>query len=291
MPNVINYAEQFKADLAQKYSRELFTAGLTTNTVQFSGANKIKIPYLTLAGYQDHSRNGGFNRQNVTNAFMEKTLSFDRDVEFFVDTMDVDETNQAVAAANLTNTFEEEHAIPETDAYRISKLYSDWDAAGGTPDKTVISSANILATFDGYMEAMDEAEVPQEGRILYVTPAIQTMLKTATGISRYVNNGDANIQRIVSALDNVTIVSVPSARMKTAYDFTTGFVPAVGAKQVNMMLIQPKSIVACDKHSYIRLWAPGTTTVGDGWLYQNRKYYDLFVIDTRVAGIKINIEA
>ena len=268
-----------------------FTAGLTTNTIQFSGANKIKIPYLTLAGYQDHSRNGGFNRQNVTNAFMEKTLSFDRDVEFFVDTMDVDETNQAVAAANLTNTFEEEHAIPETDAYRISKLYSDWDTAGGTPDKTVISSANILATFDGYMEAMDEAEVPQEGRILYVTPAIQTMLKTATGISRYVNNGDANIQRIVSALDNVTIVSVPSARMKTAYDFTTGFVPAVGAKQVNMMLIQPKSIVACDKHSYIRLWAPGTTTVGDGWLYQNRKYYDLFVIDTRVAGIKINIEA
>lgn len=291
MPNTINYATTFQKELAQKYSRELCTAGLTTNNVQFVGSNKIKIPYLTLAGYKDHSRSGGFNRQTVTNTFLEKTLSFDRDVEFFVDSQDVDESNQAVAAANITNTFEEEHGIPETDAYRISKLITDWDAAGGTPDTTALTTANILTIFDGYMEAMDEAGVPQEGRVLFVTPAVQTLLKQATGITRYVGNGDANIQRAVRALDNVVIVPVPSARMKTAYDFTDGFTPAVGAKDINLILAQPKSIIACDKHSYIKLWAPGSTTLGDGWLYQNRKHYDLFVIDTRWQGIKANIDA
>jgi hypothetical protein len=289
MANTVNYAIQFKNDLMQKYTRELCTAGLTTQNVTFVGTNQIKIPYLTLAGYKDHSRSGGFNRQAATNNFLTKTLSFDRDVEFFVDSMDVDETNQVLAAANITNTFEEEHGIPETDAYRISKLYADFITAGGAADTTALTKDNILTVFDGYMEAMDEDGVPLDGRILYVTPAIQTLLKNA--VTRQFQNGQDNIQRVIRALDNVTINPVPGGRMKTAFDFTDGFTPAVGAKDVNMLLVHPRSVIACDKHSYIRLWAPGSTTEGDGWLYQNRKYYDLFVIDTRIQGIKVNKDA
>jgi hypothetical protein len=58
-----------------------------------------------------------------------------------------------------------------------------------------------------------------------------------------------------------------------------------------MILVHPSSVIACDKHSYIRLWAPGTHTQGDGYLYQNRKYGDLFVLDTRKDGIAINTDA
>lgn len=300
MPNnTINYATQFMSEIKQKYTRELLTSDLTTENVTFLNANTIKIPFLLVGGYKDHSRAGGFNSQAVTKKDMVKTLEFDRDVELFVDTMDVDESNQVVTAANVTNVFIEEHAIPETDAYRISKVYADYIASGtdnpaGVPDTTVITADNVLQVFDGYMQAMDDAEVPQDGRILYVTPAIATMIKNATGISRNINSGNAAddaINRAINALDNVKIVKVPSGRMKTAYDFTDGFTPAVGAKQINMMLVHPKSVIACDKHSYIRLWPEGTHTKGDGWLYQNRKYGDLFVVDNRKDGIKINTEA
>ena len=41
--------------------------------------------------------------------------------------------------------------------------------------------------------------------------------------------------------------------------------------------------------TYINLWAPGSHTQGDGYLYQNRKYGDLFVLNTRSDGIKINL--
>lgn len=290
MPNTVNYAEQFRDDLVQKFMREARSTGLTTNNVQFVSANKIKIPYLTLAGYKDHGRNGGFNRQAATNSFMEKTLDFDRDVEFFVDTMDVDESNQALAAAKLTNVFEEEHAIPEADAYRFSKLASDWDSLGGTPDTTALTADNILSVFDEYMMTMNEDEVPLEGRLCYVTSAVRKLFKDAIGEFREFG-GDRAIQRAIDSLDNVKLEEVPSARMKTAYDFTDGFTPAVGAKQINMIFVHPRSVITCDKHSYIRLWAPGTHTVGDGYLYQNRKYGDLFVIDNRVKGIKINIDA
>lgn len=290
MPNTANYATQFEPDLKQKYSRELITSDLTTQDVKFVGANKIKIPYLTLSGYKDHGRSGGFNRGSVTDQFMEMTLLHDRDIEFFVDVMDVDETNQALSAANITNTFEKEKAIPEADAYRLSKLYAEFISAGGTPTNTALTTANILTVFDQLMEAMDEQEVPEDGRMLYVIPSVYRLLKQAEEISRMLDvTAERAVNRNVRSLDDVVIKRVPSGRMKTAYDFTEGFVPASTAKQMNMILVHPESVIAADKHSYINLWAPGSHTQGDGYLYQNRKYSDLFVINTRVAGVSINL--
>lgn len=290
MPNTVNYVTSFEQELKQKYTRELLTADLTTQNVVFVGAKKIKIPFITVSGYKDHSRNGGFNRGTVENQFMEKELAFDRDVEFFVDAMDVDETNQALSAANITNTFEHEKAIPETDAYRLSKLYTDFNALGETATQDELTAATILEKFDTLMEEMDEAEVPEDGRILYVTPSIYTIFKQAEKITRMLEvTRDTAVNRHVRALDDVKIKRIPSGRMKTAYDFTEGFTPASTAKQMNMILVHPSAVIAADKHAYINLWAPGSHTQGDGYLYQNRKYGDLFVLNTRSDGIKINL--
>lgn len=292
MPNTVNYAEQFQRELAQKYSRELRTSELTTQKLTFLNANTIKIPYITMGGYKDHSRAGGFNRQSIENKWMPKTLDFDRDVEFFVDEMDVDESNQVLTAANVTNTFIAEKAIPETDAYRLSKAYTEYTAMGGIADKTALTTEVVLEMFDEWMARMDEDEVPEEGRVLYVTPAVNKLITNADGITRSIDvSRRGGIKRRVHDLDDVNIKDIPSGRMKTAYDFTDGYVPAVGAKQINMMMFHPSAVKATDKHSSIRLWAPGTHTQGDGWLYQNRKYGDLFVLETRLQGIKINAEA
>lgn len=292
MPNTVNYVTRFEQQLMQQYNRELCTAGLTTENISFVNAKTVKIPYITLGGYKDHNRNGGFNRQSAANEYMTKTLEHDRDVEFFVDAMDVDESNEALSAANITSVFEKEHAIPETDAYRLSKLYSEFEDVGGTVDHTVLTLENILSIFDKWMETMDDAEVPEEGRFLYVTPQVNTIIKQADKITRTLDvSAQRNIDRRVRSLDDVTIKPIPSGRMKSAYDFTDGFVPAADAVQMNMILIHPSAVLACDKHSYINLWAPGSHTNGDGYLYQNRKYGDLFVLDTRKAGIMINADA
>ncbi|MFV0401683.1 MAG: capsid protein [Oscillospiraceae bacterium] len=295
MPNTVNYATKYERQLKQKYKEGLKTADLTTpeNSYRFLDAKTIKIPFVNVGGFGDHSRDGGWNRRDVDNDWMTKTLGHDRDVEFFVDAMDVDETNQALSALNITGTFMTEHDIPETDAYRISKAYADFLALGQTADTTAITTANALTLFDTYMEQMDNDEVPGEGRILYATPNVFTMLKQAQQISRSISvtNNNGEINRVVRSLDDVELVKVPPARMKTEYDFTNGFVPAAGAKQINMMLLHPRSVIAVDKHSYIKLWPEGTHTEGDGWLFQFRKYGDLFLIDTRIEGIKFNREA
>lgn len=291
----INYAEQFRPEIEQQFGRELTSADLAANNkFKFIDAQTIKVPTVTLSGYKDHLRDGSKNRGTVGNTYQAFSLAHDRDIEFFVDEMDVDETNNVLSAANITASFNEEQAIPELDAHRYSKLYTDFVAQGGTVNTTVLTEANILATFDKMMEDMDEAGVPQSGRMLKVTPVVYTMLKNAEGVQRTldVTGGAKGINRNVRSLDEVTIVKVPSDRMKSAYDFGEGFTPAVGAKQINMMLYHTSGILAPVKVADVYLWNKGETPESAfGYLYQNRMYSDLFVIKAKVDAIAINAQA
>lgn len=291
----INYAERFERQIEQQFARELTSANIATNNrFRFIDAQTIRIPTVELSGYKDHARDGSKNRGTVGNTFQAFSLAHDRDIEYFVDDMDVDETNQVLSAANITAVFNDEQAIPETDAFRYSKLYAEFVANDGTVNTTVLTVANILSVFDKMMEDMDEAGVPQSGRILKVTPTVYTMLKNAQGIQRTldVTGGAAGINRNVRSLDEVTIDTVPSDRMKSAYNFTEGFVPAVGAKQINMILCHPSGILAPIKVRDIYLWNKGETPESAfGYLYQNRSFQDLFVIKAKVAAIAINAAA
>lgn len=297
MPNVINYADRFERILVQKYEAEAKSNDLILSNpgVTFINAQTIKLPRLTMSGYKDHTRTPGFNMGTVSNDWEPKKLEHDRDIEFFLDPMDIDETNLAVSVANIQNVFETEQAIPETDSYRFSKIYSEYVTNyRQTADTTALTSANILETFDNWMEGMDDEGVPEEGRILYVTSTVNKLLKEAQGLERFINADPSTqvVNRKMRSLDDVKIVVVPSARMKTAYNFTDGCVPAVGAGQINAILVHPNSVVAREKYDYIRLFTPGSDSrTGDGYIYQNRKYGDLFLLEKRLPGVKINVTA
>ena len=301
MSNTINYADSFQRELVTKYEREMVSYELTQSNpgVQFLNAQTIKLPTLALSGYKDHNRSAaGFNAGSYQNTWIPMRLEHDRDIEFKIDPMDIDETNLVLSAANLTNTFEETQAIPEKDSYRFSKLYAQavtYASAGAVVDTTtVLTTANILDWFDTRMSVMDDASVPEEGRILYCTAAVKKLLKNASGITRNISvgGGSSEINRNVNRLDEVVIRTVPGARFKTAYDFTDGCVPAVAAKQINAMLVHPSCVVSRDKYSYIHVFAPGhDSRTADGYIYQNRYFTDTFLLSPKAAGIAINADA
>ena len=296
---VYDYAETFMRELAQKYSREMVSNDLTLSNpgIKFLNAQTIKIPRLTVSGYKDHNRsNMGFNSGKIQNDWEPKKLTHDRDIEFAIDPMDIDETNLVVEIANIQNTFEEEQAIPEKDSYRFSKLYAEAKtnkSKGAVIDNTALTTANILDWFDEQMAIMDDQSVPQEGRILYVTSAMNKLLKSADGVSRMISAGAAGvIDRRVHGLDDVQIKTVPSARFKTKYEFTDGCVPASSAKQINMMLVHPSCVISRDKYAYMKLFTPGTDSrTADKYVYQNRYYTDIFLIERKSCGIAINAES
>ena len=292
---VYDYAETFTNLLQQKYEKELCSDALAQSNqqVKFINAQTIKLPRMTISGYKDHTRTPGFNTGTMSNDWEAKKLEHDRDVEFWIDPMDIDETNLTLSVANIQNEFESEQAIPEKDSYRYSKLHSELTKYSGRIDTTVVTAANFLEAFDEEMAIMDEAGVPEEGRILYVTPSMKKIIKEAEGIQRVLSvTTPSTINRNVHSLDDVMIKMVPAARMKTKYNFTEGCVPAEGAKQINWILIHTSCVVCRDKYSYIKLFTPGTDSrTADGYLYQNRSYGDLFLLEKKVEGCAMNVEA
>lgn len=295
---VFDYAEQFESELQQKYARELTSFALTQSnpSIKFINAQTIKLPRISVTGYKDHNRNAmGFNAGTVSNDWEPKKLTHDRDIEIPIDPMDIDETNLVVEIANIQNVFEMEQAIPEKDSYRYSKLYAEaelYKSKGAVIDNTVLTTANILDWFDKQMEIMDEAAVPSEGRVLYLTPAMNTLIKNAEKITRNIDaRTGGGIDRRVYSLDDVSFVRVPGARMKTKYDFTTGCVPAAGAKQINLILVHPSCVISRDKYAYMKLFTPGSDSrTADKYVYQNRYYTDTFLIENKACGIAINAE-
>lgn len=147
---VYSYAEQFERELQQKYARELTSYDLEQSNpqVKFINAQTIKLPNITVSGYKDHNRgNMGFNTGTISNEWEPKKLAHDRDIEFALDPMDIDETNLTLEMANVQNTFETEQAIPERDSYRYSKLYAEaktYKSNGAVIDNTVLTTANVL---------------------------------------------------------------------------------------------------------------------------------------------------
>lgn len=290
----LNYATQYSQALAQAYPYVLHFAALrsTDNDGRYKWLNgdTIQIPTLSTTGRTDGDRDSiEVAKRNYNNAWEPKKLSNHRQWSTLVHPMDIDETNQVASIQNITKVFNEQQKFPEMDAYLVSKVYADWIEAGGKADSTALIEQNILQIFDGYMEAMDEANVPQSGRILYMTPAARKILKNAADLARTIMNGDENIRRTVKSLDEVQIESVPSTLMKTVYDFTEGYKPGEGAKQINMLLIHPSAVITPEKYAFAQLDAPSAGSNGK-YVYFEESYDDTFILDNRKDGIKFHTE-
>ena len=296
---VLKYAETFAPALEQKYAKELASFELfqSNKQVKFIDAQTIKLPSITLSGYKDHTRGSlGFNQGTITNEWEPKKLAHDRSIEFVIDPMDVDETNKTVSIGNVQNTLEEEQTIPEKDSYVFSKLYDEattYAANGATISTEALTAENILEQFDSAMEKMDEAGVPGAGRLLYVTPEVNKLLKEAKDIQRVMGvTGEGSVKRSIYDLDDVKIKVVQSARLKSKYNFTEGCVAAADAKQINFILVHPTAVIARDKYSYINAFEPGEDSrTADNYLLQSRFYMDAFLVKNRANGIYINAQA
>ena len=292
----VNYAEAYERALAQAYPNvlnfgELYNVA-NNQVYKFVDSKTIHIPSISVSGRKNVNRDaidGNFQR-NVDNSFETKTLTFYREWSTSIDPADVLDTNMILTIQNATKVFNEEQKFPEKDAYTISKIYADWTAEGKQADKTALTVDNVLIVFDKLMEAMDEALVPSNGRLLYVTPAVKTLLKQASqiGLSRSVQSGANTINRVVDRLDEIKLITVPSFLMKTAYDFTTGFAPSASAKQVNLFLVHPSAILTPNKYAFVGMEAPAAGTKGD-YIYYEKEYADVFILNNRTGAIAFNV--
>lgn len=291
--NPVNYAAEYSRALANAYPYLSYFgeiwASQNSNLYKPGLGKTMYIPSLTVKGASAVDRdsiNGVFAR-NWNNALQSVELDMDREWSTLVDPMDIDETNQVATIANITRTFTEQMKVPEMDAYLAAKINSFT-----TADTTALTAANILTTWDGYLEAITNARVNRDRVVAYMTPGTYKLLKEAAGITRFldVGNGIRGVDRNVARLDGVAVKEVPADLMKTSYVFTEGWVPATGAKQINLIMVDPLAIAAPVKYETAMMSAPTAQSKGK-YLYYERYYYGAFALNNRTGGIIVNKES
>lgn len=295
MKTDVNYAVEFGQILDEifpyeSYYDDLWNQGEGMRYQPVSGKT-FKIPSGSVKGARAANRDriDGVFERNMNNDWQTVDLQMDREWDTMVDPMDTQETGGVISVPNAARLFMTTQKIPEQDAFASAKIAEFAGKFGGI-DTTSLTTANILAQWDAYLQYLTEQRVPRDQIRCKMTPAVYTLLKEAAGVTRFVNveNGARDLNRNIARLDGILIREVPSDMMKDAYDFTEGWAPSSGAHQINMILYSPLSIAAPVKYDVAMMGAPSAQSKGKA-LYYERYYYGMFALAQKQAGIFANI--
>lgn len=252
-----------------------------------ANTNEIIIPKISMDGLADYSRNGGYVHGDVTLTNETVKFNYDRGRKFTVDAMDNEET-AGLAFGKLAAEFIRTKVVPEMDAFRFA-TYAGITGISKATAETLPDGAAVLAALVAAQSKMDEDEVPQENRHLFITPTLYNMIYAVdTTKSKEVISSFAGIHK------------VPQSRFYTAIDLNDGttegetaggFAKAAAAKEINFMVIHKPALLQYPKHTVNKVIAPEANQDSDGWLFFYRAYGLADVYENKVAGIYLHHKA
>lgn len=289
--NSFALAEKYLPILDEVYKRESLTARLdaANERVRFIGAKTIQLYKTTMDGLGNYSRNNGFVTGSVNGLWEPHELTQDRGRSFMIDVMDNDET-LGMAFGTLVGEFVRTHVVPELDAYRFAKYAGE---AGLSASADLTSSTNVADLIDEAEEKMGDAEVPRDGRILFVSEAAYKQLKG--NITRYLAN-ETGVNRNIEMYNDMEVVRIPKGRFNTAITLNDGTSATdggyeIGGKPINFMILHPSAVVQVTKHVVPRIFSPQVNQQADSWKFDYRVFHDAFVEDNKVNGIYLHSAA
>lgn len=267
----INLVTKFAPYTDEIFKNESKKSLLTNQDFDWTGAHTVKVYKISTATMTDYDRAGtgsgatGSRYGTVAslNATTEEfTLSKDRSFTFAIDKLDTDETAQQLAAASALARQQREVIIPEVDKYVYGEMCEN---AGTKPDAVELTAENIYTEILKASQTLDDAEVPETGRVLVVTPATYLLMKQCKDITMETQIGnDMRLKGVVSNLDGANVIKVPASRLPENFGF---------------LLAHPSATVAPTKLEDYKAHQdpPGIS----GSLVEGRIVYDAFVLDNK----------
>ena len=270
----INLATKFQPYTDEQFSTESKKALVTNQDLDWTGAHTIKVYKVTTSQMNDYGRNGpaqgNWSRYGAVAALdattEEFTLTKDRSFTFAIDKLDTDETAQQLQAASALARQNREVVIPEVDTYVYGVMCSK---AGHKPAAKALTVDNIYTEILAASEALDDAEAPESGRVLVVTPAVYVLMKKCNDIIMETDIGnELRLKGVIGILDGMSVQKIPANRLPAGFGF---------------MAVHPCATVAPVKlEDYtIHENPPGIS----GSLVEGRVCYDAFVLDNKVMAI------
>ena len=289
MPNNIQLAKNYTDLLDLAYKEASVTSDLTSDSSLIragANANEIVYPQIDVTGLGDYDRNSGYTQGSVKVEWKTAKFNYDRGTKITVDTMDDEETFDiafGMAGAELQRT----KVAPEADAFTFATLAGLENIT--TKAESIVDAEQFLAALLVARNAMDEAEVPQENRLLYATPTlINGLMALDTYKSKEVLNGFTVVKK------------VPQSRFYTAIDLLDGkstgeeaghYKKAEAGKDINFMIVEKSAIIKWDKHTASNVIAPENNPDSDGYISKYRKYGIVDAYAHQRAGIYVSHKA
>ena len=299
--NTIAYATLFQKALDEAAVKGLTSGWMEANAGQviYNGGKEVKIPKMSTSGLGDYSRETGYAQGSVSLSYETRKLTQDRGRKFSIDSMDVNESNFVANVTNVMGTFQKTQVLPEIDAYRYSKIASLAITGNVAVGGNTVTKSNILELLDADIEAIQDivGDIPL---VITMATPIRTALNNAVNKSLDVStftNGKINTK--VSMYNDIPIIGVPSARMKTAYVFNDGkssgqeaggFKADVSAKNINWIITPVSAPIAISKTDKVRIFTPDQNQDADAWKMDYRKYHDLWITDEMLKICRVNIK-
>lgn len=216
MPN-LNYAEQWSPELLEILMQETLTSPFVTTNVKWLDAKTFHFTQMSVSGYKNHKRSGGWNEGEYSQKDVPYTVSHDRDVEFMIDKADVDETNKTASIQNISRVFEQTQVAPEIDALFFCKVAAAAKAVEGYHSETPASDFTVKNVFEklkGFLAAGKLRRYKAKGTlVMYVSSYIMDLLEMSDKFTRKIEmtqiaEGGMGIETRVTDIDGVPLMEV-----------------------------------------------------------------------------------
>lgn len=284
--NNITLAKKYSALLDEVYKKAAVTSILESDPSlarEGANANEIVIPKLDMDGLADYSRTGGYVEGDVSLTWETAAYNYERGRMFSVDNMDNAETQNS-AFGRLAGEFLRTKVAPEIDAFRFAQYAS---AEGiGSAEGALSSGEAAVAAIRAAVSAMDEAEVPSDGRVLFITPTLKGLIEDM----------DTTKSRAVFA-DFEMVITVPQSRFYTKVtllDGTSvdekagGYVKADNGSDINFMIVHRGAVLQFTKNVVPKIISPDVNPDADSWKYGYRSYGLCGVFDNKAQGVYVH---
>ena len=270
----IELATQFIGAVDELFATESKKSLVTNNDFSWDGANTIKIYTVSTAGMNDYGRGGpetgNWSRygevEGLDATTQAMTLRKDRSFTFAIDKLDANETKSALQAATALARQVREVVVPEVDTWTFAQMAA---GAGIKPAAKALTVTNIYTEIIAGSNALDNAEVPETGRQIVITPDIYLLMKQNTDIIMETDIGnDLRLRGVIAIVDGMNVIRVPANRMPAKFGF---------------MLAHSIATVAPVKLEDYKIHQdpPGIS----GSLVEGRINYDAFVLNNKKKAI------
>lgn len=292
MSNTINYASAYVNMLDRIYKQGAVTSILEPNPESFKFSSRsektVYIKRITTSGLSNYNRASGYTDGDINVYWDDYTFTKDRGKRFILDVQDEKEAMTGLAEAGAE--FQRNEVNPEIDAYRFHQLC---DLAGNNATPASLTYDTVIAEMRDGIKALDDDEVPKENRILFISSEVEQAMEDSGEFFKTIDVSKNNgvIDTGIKVFNGMPVYTVPTARFKDIFTFTTGFAPHGDAVDLNFVIVYKPAVLALVKYKTSNIINALANQTADGYIMKYRIYHDLFVPTNKVNGIYVHKKA